>query len=91
MFTFAKISLDRIYFSLNLLVDLAQIRNFKEMYTMMIFDIITLQDKLEDKIVTFYQNLSEREQFMVIFSLPQFQNCLFLNAINRSINILNNN
>ena len=27
----------------------------------MIFDIRTLQNKLEDKILSFYQNLSERE------------------------------
>ena len=52
----------------------------------MISNIRILQNNLEDKLHTFYQNLSEREQLKVVFSLPQFQNCLFLNAINRSVN-----
>ena len=95
-FSSAQVSLDRIYFSLNLLVDVAQIRNFEDMYRAlddhisyllpyiglqfnnhniqgMISNIRTLQNKLEDKIHTFYQNLSEQEQLKVVFSLPQFQ------------------
>ena len=56
----------------------------------MIFAIRTLQSKIEDKNITFYQNLPEREQLKVIFSLPQFKNCSFLDAINRSVNISNN-
>ena len=56
----------------------------------MILNIRTLQNNLEDKIHTFYQSLSEREQLKVVFSLPQFQNCLFLNVLNRSVNISNN-
>ena len=53
----------------------------------MISNIRTLQNNLEDKIHTFYQNLSEQEQLKVVFSLPQFQNRSFLNAINRSVNV----
>ena len=52
----------------------------------MIYNIRHLQSSLEDKLHTFYQNLSEWEQLKAIFSLPQFQNHLFLNAVNRSIN-----
>ena len=86
------------------MVDVAQIRNFEDMYRGlddhinyllpyigmqfdnlnvqgMIFDIRTLQNKLEDKIITFYQNLSEQEQLKVVFSLPHFQNHSFLNAL----------
>ena len=56
-----------------------------------ISNIRILQTSLEDKLHTFYQNLSEQEQSKVFFSLPQFQNCSFLNAINRSVNVSNNN
>ena len=44
----------------------------------MISSIRALQINLEDKIHTFYQNLSEREQLKVVFTLPQFLNNLFL-------------
>ena len=57
----------------------------------MISSIRTLQINLEDKIHTFYQSLSEQEQLMVVFSLRQFQNHSFLNAINRSKVVTNNN
>ena len=109
----AQALIDRIYFSLNSLVDEAQIRTFEDMYRAlddhvsyllpfiglqfnnynvqgMISYIRILQNNLEDKLYTFYQNLSEQEQSKVIFSLPQFQNPLFINAINRSIIISNN-
>ena len=43
----------------------------------MIFAIRTFQNKLDDKIITFYQNLPEQEQLKVVFSLPHFQNCSF--------------
>ena len=43
-----------------------------------------LQNKIEDKLINFYQNLSERDQIKVIFSLPQLQNCSFFQAVNRS-------
>ena len=77
-------SLDRIYFGINSLVDVAQIRNFEDMYRAlddrvsyllpyiglkfnnyniqgMISNIRILQNNLEDKIHTFYQNIPERE------------------------------
>ena len=56
----------------------------------MIYNIRLLKSSLENKLHTFYQNLSEREQSKVNFSLPQFQNPSFLNAINRSIIVSNN-
>ena len=57
----------------------------------MISNIRALQINLEDKIHTFYQSLSEQEQLKVVFALPQFQNHLFLNAMNRSKVVTNNN
>ena len=52
----------------------------------MISNIRILQTSLENKLHTFYLNLSEREQSKVILRLPQFQNSSFLNAVNRSVN-----
>ena len=46
-----------------------------------------LQIKLEDSLVKFYQNLPEREQVKIIFTLPHFQNGSFLQAINRSLDM----
>ena len=37
-----------------------------------------------------FTKLPEQEKLKVVFSLPHFKNCLFLNAINRSVNISNN-
>ena len=44
-----------------------------------------LQNKIEDKLINFYQSLSERDQIKVIFSLPQLQNHSFIQAVNRSV------
>ena len=55
-----------------------------------IYAMRNLQIKLEDSLVKFYQNLPEREQFKVVFTLPQFQNCSSLHAINRSLNVAKN-
>ena len=56
----------------------------------MIYTMRNLQSRLEDILFDFSQNLPEREQHKVIFTLPQFQNCSFLQAINRSLNISKN-
>ena len=78
----AQASLDRIYFSLNSLIDVAKIKTCEDMYRAldthvsyllpfiglqfdnynvqeMISNIRILQASLEDKLHTFYQNLSE--------------------------------
>ena len=56
----------------------------------MIHTMRNLQIRLEDNLINFYQNLPEREQSKVVFTLPQFQNRSFLQAINRSLNISKN-
>ena len=56
----------------------------------MIQTMRNLQTRLEEILFIFYQNLAEREQLKVVFTLPQFQNCSFLHAINRSLNISQN-
>ncbi len=50
-----------------------------------IYDMRNLQNKIEDKLINFYQNLSERDQIKVVFSLPQLQNRSFIQALNRSV------
>ena len=90
-----------------MLVDIAQIRIFEDNYRALDnhvdylipfiglqFNNLTamaLQIYLEDKIHTFYQNLSEQEQLKVICTLAQFLNNSFLNAMNRSKIFTNNN
>ena len=51
----------------------------------MIHAMRNLQNKIEDKLINFYQSLSERDQIKVVFSLPQLQNCSFIQAVNRSV------
>ena len=53
-----------------------------------IYDMRNLQNKLEDKLITFYQNLSERDQMKVVFSLPQLRDYSFVEAVNRSVHHL---
>ena len=54
----------------------------------MIHAMQNLQNKIEDKLINFYQSLSERDQIKVVFSLPQLQNRSFVQAVNRSVNHL---
>ena len=56
----------------------------------MILTMRNLQTRLEDILINFYQNLPEREQFKVVFTLPQFQNHSFLHATNKTLNISKN-
>ena len=37
-----------------------------------------LQNRIEDKLVNFYQSLPERDKIKVVFSLPQLQNRSFV-------------
>ena len=56
----------------------------------MIHAMQNLQNKIEDKLINFYQSLSERDQIKVVFSLPHLQNRSFVQAVNRSVNHLGN-
>ena len=47
-----------------------------------IYDIRNLQTQIEDRLINFYQNLSEREKIKVIFTLPHLQNRSFVQAVN---------
>ena len=47
-----------------------------------------LQNRIEDKLVNFYQSLPERDKIKVVFSLPQLQNHSFVQAVNRSVDHL---
>ena len=44
-----------------------------------------LQNKIEDRLINFHQNLLERDQIKVVFSLPQLQNRSFVQAVYRSV------
>ena len=51
----------------------------------MIHAMQNLQNKIEDKLINFYQSLSERDKIKVVFSLPQLRNRSFVQAVNRSV------
>merc|ERR1711895_26488 len=42
-----------------------------------------IQNRIEDKLVSFYQDLQERDRKKVIFTLPQLRDYSFINAVNR--------
>ena len=50
----------------------------------MIQTIRNLQNQIEDKLINFVQNLPERDQIKVVFSLPQLRDRSFIQAINRT-------
>ena len=54
----------------------------------MIHALRNLQTQIEDRLINFYQNLSERDKIKVVFSLPHLQNCSFVLAVNRSVDHL---
>ena len=97
-----------IYFSLNTLFDVAQIRTFEDFYSNLDNQIArliphvshqtnefnvqnsiqamrNLQTQIEDRLINFYQNLSEREKIKVVFSLPHLQNRSFVQAVNSPV------
>merc|ERR1712240_237896 len=44
-----------------------------------------IQTRIEDTIISFYQNLEERDRMKVIFTLPQLRNHSYISAVNRSV------
>merc|ERR1711873_230383 len=44
-----------------------------------------LQTQIEDRLIIFYQNLSEMEKIKVVFSLPHLQNRSFVQAVNSPV------
>ena len=56
----------------------------------MIHTMRNLQNKIEDKLIIFYQNLLERDQMKVVFTLPQLRDYSFVEAVNRSVHHLGN-
>ena len=54
----------------------------------MIHTMRNLQNKIEDKLIIFYQNLLERDQMKVVFTLPQLRDYSFVEAVNRSVHHL---
>merc|ERR1712082_43868 len=47
-----------------------------------------LQNRIEEKLVNFYQSLQERDRMKVIFTLSQLKDYSFVQAVNRSVNHL---
>ena len=47
-----------------------------------------IQNRIEDKLVSFYQSLQERDRMKVVFTLPQLRDYSFVEAVNRSVHHL---
>ena len=44
-----------------------------------------IQSRIEDKLISFYQNLDERDRMKVIFTLPQLRDHSYISVVNRSV------
>ncbi len=44
-----------------------------------------IQTRIEDTLISFYQNLEERDRMKVIFTLPQLRDHSYISAVNRSV------
>ena len=49
-----------------------------------------IQNRIEDKLVSFYQSLQERDRMKVVFTLPQLRDYSFVEAVNRSVHHVGN-
>merc|ERR1712115_187771 len=43
------------------------------------------QSSIENKLISFYQNLDERDRMLVIFTLPQLRDHSYISVVNRSV------
>ena len=43
------------------------------------------QSRIEDKLISYYQNLEERDRMKVVFSLPQLRDHSYISVVNRSV------
>merc|ERR1712101_57111 len=44
-----------------------------------------IQSSIENKLISFYQNLDERDRMLVIFTLPQLRDHSYISVVNRSV------
>ena len=44
-----------------------------------------IQSRIEDKLISFFQNLDERNRMKVIFTLPQLRDHSYISVVNRSV------
>merc|ERR1711873_278545 len=44
-----------------------------------------IQSRIEDKLISYYQNLEERDRMKVVFSLPQLRDHSYISVVNRSV------
>merc|ERR1712240_504635 len=44
-----------------------------------------VQSRIEDKLISYYQNLEERDRMKVVFTLPQLRGHSYISVVNRSV------
>ena len=50
-----------------------------------------IQSRIEDKLISYYQNLEERDRMKVVFTLPQLRDHSYISVVNRSVHHRGNN
>merc|ERR1712163_37054 len=50
-----------------------------------------IQSRIEDKLISYFQNLEERDRMKVVFSLPQLRDHSYISVVNRSVHYEGNN
>merc|ERR1711873_17918 len=51
----------------------------------MVKGLRVIQSRIEDKLISYYQNLEERDRMKVVFSLPQLRDHSYISVVNRSV------
>merc|ERR1712240_225303 len=49
------------------------------------------QSRIGDKLISYYQNLEERDRMKVVFTLPQLRDHSYISVVNRSVHHRGNN
>merc|ERR1712240_585842 len=49
-----------------------------------------VQSRIEDKLISYFQNLEERDRMKVVFSLPQLRDHSYISVVNRSVHCSGN-
>merc|ERR1712082_267764 len=49
-----------------------------------------IQSRIEDKLISYFQNLEERDRMKVVFSLPQLRDYSYISVVNRSVHYSGN-
>merc|ERR1712163_13023 len=67
------------------LIPFASQSNYEFNVYEMVKALRVIQSRIEDKLISFFQNLEERDRMKVVFSLPQLRDHSYISVVNRSV------